>query len=318
MMYDPASLHAFAKGSIARGSKSFALASQLFDRETRERVWLLYAWCRAADDLTDGQAHGGAMAKDNDGAAALATIRARTDAAFAGRMSGDPAFDALGLLLTKVAIPRPLIDDIVAGFALDVDDWRPRSEADMLRYCYHVAGAVGVAMALVMGIAPDDEATLDRACDLGLAFQLANIARDVAEDAAADRCYLPMEWMVELDIPPGQHMHPAFRARLSVMSKWLAGMAEEYEASARWGARKLPRAAAGRCSRRQGFTATSRARCGGAATRPGTTAPARRCSASWAGWRVPAGRCCAARRNAGSVATGCGRGRARGRTDEQV
>ena len=52
--YDPQTLHGFAHDSIARGSKSFALASQLFDRETRERVWLLYAWCRAADDLTDG------------------------------------------------------------------------------------------------------------------------------------------------------------------------------------------------------------------------------------------------------------------------
>ena len=59
-------------------------------------------------------------------------------------------------------------------------------------------------------------------------------------DAAADRCYLPIEWMVELDIPPGQHMHPAFRPRLAVMAKWLSEMAEEYEASARWGARKLP------------------------------------------------------------------------------
>ena len=133
-----------------------------------------------------------------------------------------------------------MIDDIVAGFELDAKDWRPRSENDLLRYCYHVAGAVGVAMALVMGIDPDDERTLDRASDLGIAFQLANIARDVAEDAAADRCYLPVEWMVELDIPPGQHMHPAFRPRLAVMAKWLAEMAGEYEASARWGARKLP------------------------------------------------------------------------------
>src|SRR3546814_12273078 len=53
--YDAHALHGFAHDSIARGSKSFALASQLFDRETRERVWLLYAWCRAADDLTDGR-----------------------------------------------------------------------------------------------------------------------------------------------------------------------------------------------------------------------------------------------------------------------
>jgi len=243
MSYDAHALHGFAHDSIAQGSKSFALASRLFDRLTRERVWLLYAWCRAADDLVDGQDHGGAMRRGDggkrDAKAALARIDALTGQAYAGRSTGEPAFDALGLLLTEIAIPRGVIDDIIAGFALDADDWRPRSEADMLRYCYHVAGAVGVAMALVMGIDPDDETTLDRASDLGIAFQLANIARDVAEDAAADRCYLPDEWLVELDIPPGQHMHPAFRPRLSVMAKWLAGMAADYEASARWGARKL-------------------------------------------------------------------------------
>ncbi|MDZ3832365.1 MAG: phytoene/squalene synthase family protein [Sphingopyxis sp.] len=238
--YDAQALHGFAHDSIAKGSKSFALASQLFDRTTRERVWLLYAWCRAADDLTDGQDHGGAMQPGNDPVAAVAHIRRLTDAAYRGEVTGEAAFDALGLLLTEVAIPREVIDDIIAGFALDADDWRPRSEADLLRYCYHVAGAVGVAMALVMGIDPDETVTLDRASDLGIAFQLANIARDVAEDAAADRCYLPIEWLVELDIPPGQHMHPAFRPRLSVMAKWLADMAGEYEASARWGARRLP------------------------------------------------------------------------------
>lgn len=238
--YDADALQAFARDSIARGSKSFALASRLFDAATRRRVLLLYAWCRAADDLADGQDMGGTMAAGHDARAAVARIRTLTERAFAGEMTGEPAFDCLGLLLTEVAIPRAVIDDIVAGFALDADEWRPRSEADLLRYCYHVAGAVGVAMALVMGVEPDDTRTLDRACDLGLAFQLANIARDVAEDAAADRCYLPVDWLVELDIPPGQHMHPAFRSRLAVMAKWLAEMAAEYEASARWGARKLP------------------------------------------------------------------------------
>lgn len=238
--YDAQSLHGFAHDSIARGSKSFALASRLFDRITRERVWLLYAWCRAADDLTDGQDHGGAMKPGHDPAAAVERIRAQTARAFAGEPAGDPAFDALGLLLTEIDIPRAVIDDIIAGFELDARDWRPRSEADLLLYSYHVAGAVGVAMALVMGIDPDDTTTLDRASDLGIAFQLSNIARDVAEDATADRCYLPVEWMVELDIPPGQHMHPAYRSRLAVMAKWLAEMAEEYQASARWGARKLP------------------------------------------------------------------------------
>ena len=78
-VYDAHALHGFAHDSIARGSKSFALASQLFDRETRERVWLLYAWCRAADDLTDGQDHGGAMTPGHDAKAAVARIRDLTE-----------------------------------------------------------------------------------------------------------------------------------------------------------------------------------------------------------------------------------------------
>src|SRR3546814_7023227 len=140
--YDSDFLPGFAHDSIARGSKSFALASQLFDRTVRERVWLLYAWCRAADDLTDGQDHGGAMKPNHDPVAAVAHIRTQTDKAFAGEPTGDLAFDALGFLLTEVAIPRAVIDDIVAGFELDAKDWRPRSEDDLLRYAYHVAGAV--------------------------------------------------------------------------------------------------------------------------------------------------------------------------------
>lgn len=240
MSFDRAALVAHARASIARGSKSFALASKLFDRTTRERVWLLYGWCRACDDLADGQDHGGAMAAVADPQARLAEIRAKTAAAYAGVPTGDPAFDGLAQLLTEVAIPHRFAEDVIAGFALDAADWHPRSEADLLQYCYHVAGAVGCMMAVVMGVAPDDEPVLDRACDLGLAFQLANIARDVSEDAAAGRCYIPDDWLTELDIPPGQIMHPAFRPRLAQAGKWLAEMAESYEASARVGTAALP------------------------------------------------------------------------------
>ncbi|HWK35963.1 phytoene/squalene synthase family protein, partial [Sphingomonas sp.] len=125
------------------------------------------------------------------------------------------------------------------GFALDADDWRPRSEADLYRYCYHVAGSVGCMMAVAMGVSPDDTDTLDRACDLGIAFQLANIARDIEADDRVGRCYLPEEWLVEMDIPPGQHMKPPFRARLAVLARRLAVRAAAHEASARVGAARL-------------------------------------------------------------------------------
>src|SRR3546814_11014741 len=115
------------------------------------------------------------MKPGHDPAAAVAHIRAQTDKAFAGEPTGDMAFDALGFLLTEVAIPRAIIDDIIAGFELDAKDWRPRSDDALLRYSYHVAGAVGVALALVMGVDPRDETTLARPPDLVIAFHLPHI-----------------------------------------------------------------------------------------------------------------------------------------------
>ncbi|WP_290438444.1 phytoene/squalene synthase family protein, partial [Sphingobium phenoxybenzoativorans] len=184
---------------MARGSKSFAMASKLFDPVTRERAWLLYGWCRACDDLADGQDHGGAMRAVADAQVRLSTIRTLTDAALRGEATGNPAFDGFGVVAAECRIPHRFAHDLIEGFALDAREWRPRTQNDLLQYCYHVAGAVGLMMAVVMGVDPADEATLDRACDLGLAFQLANIARDVSEDDAAGRCYLPVEWLVEMD-----------------------------------------------------------------------------------------------------------------------
>jgi len=236
---DRAALVAAARDTIARGSKSFAMASKLFDPVTRERAWLLYAWCRACDDLADGQDMGGALSTVADAPARVAAMRERTATALAGRVTGDPAFDALGVVAAECGIPAQLAMDVVDGFALDAAEWRPRSEEDLYRYCYHVAGAVGCMMAIVMGVDAHDTETLDRASDLGLAFQLGNIARDVAEDDAAGRCYLPVDWLVEIDVSPGEHMKPHYRQRLAVLARRLRDRAAAYEASARIGAGAL-------------------------------------------------------------------------------
>jgi phytoene synthase len=201
----------------------------------RQRAWLLYAWCRACDDLADGQDHGHDMQVVEDPQARLAALTTLTGAALAGEWTGVPAFDALRFVAEETRMPPAFARDLIAGFALDAKDWRPRSEADLYRYCYNVAGAVGCMMAIVMGIDPGDEATLDRACDLGIAFQLANIARDIEEDDRVGRCYLPDEWLSEMNIPPGQHMKPPFRSRLAVLARRLADRAALHEASARGG-----------------------------------------------------------------------------------
>ena len=159
---DRPALVAHAQASIARGSKSFAAASRLFDRTTRERVWLLYAWCRACDDLADAQDFGGRLGKQIPADARLATIRDRTALAFAEKPSDDPAFDGFGVVARECGLTRAMAGDVIAGFALDAADWRPRSERDLMQYSYHVAGAVGVMMAVVMGVSPHDEDTLTR------------------------------------------------------------------------------------------------------------------------------------------------------------
>ena len=223
-----------------RGSRSFAAASLLFDRATAERAWLLYAWCRRCDDIVDGQDYGHGMTRVADAPARVAEVRALTEAALAGEMVGDPAFDALRIVAAETGMPPAFARDLVAGFALDADEWRPRSENDLYRYCYHVAGVVGCMMAVVMGVPPDDADTLDRAADLGIAFQLANIARDIGEDDAAGRCYLPEDWLAEMDVPPGEHMQPRYRPRLAVLATRLADRAAAFEASARAGTPALP------------------------------------------------------------------------------
>jgi phytoene synthase len=228
------SLVAEAERIIREGSKSFRFSSNLFDQKTRERAWLLYSWCRACDDLADGQILGRNAAAPADPARRIALIRDLTDRALAGETVGVAPFDALRVVASECAIPRRFIEDHLAGFALDAAGWQPADQADLLRYCYHVAGAVGCMMAVLMGVDPADEATLDRAADLGIAFQLANIARDIVEDHGVGRVYIPADWL-----GPGG-LDPADRQALVAIAERLAALSAAYEASARVGAARLP------------------------------------------------------------------------------
>ena len=232
-----ADLVARAQDAISRGSKSFRMASRLFDRTTRERAWLLYCWCRHCDDLCDGQEFGHA---GSTGPAAMAEAVALTETVLAGGEAGRLPFDALQTLLAECAVPHLYIRDHLAGFALDEQGWSPATEQDVIRYCYHVAGAVGCMMAVVMGVSPDDEETLERASDLGIAFQLSNIVRDIADDHRAGRCYIPGLWLEEAGLNRETLLLPENRARLVALAARLCALAERYEASARAGIERLP------------------------------------------------------------------------------
>jgi 15-cis-phytoene synthase len=225
-----------AEATIRAGSKSFRAASRLLDRRTRERAWLLYCWCRHCDDVTDGQLLGHGAGHQ---IGSVAEIHTMTLQVLAGQPVGELPFDALGEVLAECAIPHVYVLDHLAGFALDAEGWRPDDEADLLRYCYNVAGTVGCMMAIVMGIDQRDEETLRRACDLGVAFQLANIARDVRDDHEVGRCYLPAQWMETFAVDPRDPLRPDRRDQLVALVARICELADRYEASAVSGIARL-------------------------------------------------------------------------------
>ncbi len=239
-----AAIVATAQESIAKGSKSFSAASRLFDRRTRERAWLLYAWCRRCDDIADGQEHGHDISAVENPAERLSEISGKTETALSGEIVGDPAFDALRIFAAETDLPPTLARDLIAGFALDAEGWRPRTEDDLYLYCYHVAGCVGVMMAIVMGVDPNDRATLDRASDLGIAFQLNNIARDIVDDAMAGRRYIPDDWLADVGLDQSSFAFPKNRRQLARLATRLVDVAETYEESARYGTPALGNRAA--------------------------------------------------------------------------
>jgi 15-cis-phytoene synthase len=194
-------LLAHATETIKVGSKSFAAAARLFDAQTRRSVLMLYAWCRHCDDMVDGQELGSSTVAPSlhDAARELALLREQTTRAYADDAMIDPAFAAFQEVALRHAIAPGFAFDHLDGFAMDVGGARYETIDDTLRYCYHVAGVVGLMMAQIMGA--KEPAVLDRACDLGLAFQLTNIARDIIDDARNGRCYLPLEWLREAGIP---------------------------------------------------------------------------------------------------------------------
>ncbi|MDT8409405.1 MAG: phytoene/squalene synthase family protein [Wenzhouxiangellaceae bacterium] len=226
-----------AAATIARGSKSFAAAARLFRPAMRRDVMLLYTWCRHCDDVTDGQQFGHGQHPPADRARLEALRRDSLDAA-GGTPGPTLPYRALAEVCRRHEIEPALIEDHLKGFELDVEGWKPRSIADTLEYCYYVAGAVGVMMARIMGVR--DRPTLLRACDLGMGFQLTNIARDVVEDARAGRCYLPLEWLESGQLRIGDLARPKHHPRVFGWVEQLLARAEPYYDSAAIGVRALP------------------------------------------------------------------------------
>ncbi len=216
--------------AIIAGSKSFYAASLLLPRTLRDDAYALYAFCRTSDDLVD---------IDSGGMAAIARLRERLQRVYAGR-SDDTAIDRLFAdVVTRHALPRALPEALIDGLESDVRGTTYETIGDVYEYAARVAGSVGAMMAVLMGARSSD--LLARACDLGVAMQLTNIARDVGEDAALGRLYLPRAWLREEGISPEAWLaHPSFSPEIGRVVQRLLHAADELYARADDGIAGLP------------------------------------------------------------------------------
>lgn len=172
------------------GSKTFFAASRLLPQRVRASSIALYAFCRVADDMVDGGQHSLAEA--------MALLSHRLDAIYAGDPQDHVEDRALAIVVRRHQLPRALLDALLDGFAWDAEGRRYDTLEHVHDYGARVAGSVGAMMCWIMGVrAPQ---ALARACELGVAMQLTNIARDVGEDARNGRLYLPRRWLAEAGI----------------------------------------------------------------------------------------------------------------------
>jgi phytoene synthase len=179
------------RAMICNGSKSFYAASLLLPRKVRQAAYALYAFCRLSDDLVDVE--GGS-------AGAIARLRERLDQAYRGQPANNSVDRVFADVVAQYALPRDLPEALIEGLEWDVAGVACEDLSDVRAYGARVAGSVGAMMTVLMGVRTP--AVLARACDLGVAMQLTNIARDVGEDARNGRLYLPRSWMREEGIDP--------------------------------------------------------------------------------------------------------------------
>lgn len=218
------------RAMLRGGSRTFHAAARVLPGRVHRPATALYAFCRVADDLVDA---GG-------GTPALLHLQARLDGVYAGRPAPIPADRALAAVVARHAIPRTLLDALLEGFAWDAEGRRYDGLHDLHAYAARVAGTVGAMMALLMG--ERSPAGVARACDLGVAMQLSNIARDVGEDARAGRLYLPLAWLRHAGVDPDAWMaQPAFTPAIAGVVERLLAEAAALYARADAGIAGLPR-----------------------------------------------------------------------------
>jgi len=209
----------YCQQKAAASGSSFYYSFLFLPPERRRPITALYAFCREVDDVvdecTDAQVAG----------AKLAWWRVEVGKLFEGKPS-HPVTRALQPFLDVCQIGETRLQEIIDGMQMDLTQARYPDFAALERYCYHVAGAVGLLAAGIFGYT--NPRTLDYARQLGTAFQLTNIIRDVGEDARKNRIYLPMDELQRFGVPASDILQARSSDAFVALMKFQAERAGEY------------------------------------------------------------------------------------------
>jgi len=184
-------------------AKNFAYGIMVLPREKRRAIAAIYAFAREVDDVADGRLPANAKRER------LESLRARLDGP-----PTDSTFVALADARERFGIPRDPLVALVEGGLQDLEQTRYATFDELRGYCEKVAGAVGVACVAVYG--SDD---VERALTLGIALQLINIMRDVAEDDALGRVYLPQDELERFGVVELGRVTPQWQALMAFQAR---------------------------------------------------------------------------------------------------
>jgi len=211
--------HQYCQNKAAASGSSFYYSFMFLDPARRQAITALYAFCREVDDVVD-------ECRDS----ALAHVKLDW-----WRQEIDRVFDVtpthpVGIALQEICGPfglaRERLLEIIDGMAMDLQNKRYADFAALQDYCYHVASVVGLLSATIFGVS--DSRTLDYAHDLGIAFQLTNIIRDVGEDARRGRIYLPLDELQRFQVPEADILAARTSSNFLNLMAFQAERAEAY------------------------------------------------------------------------------------------
>jgi phytoene synthase len=211
--------HDYCQDKAAQSGSSFYYSFMFLPPERRQAITALYAFCREVDDVVD-ECHDVSLAQTK-----LEWWRQEIGRVFDATPT-HPVGHALKDVLQRFDLPREQLLEIIDGMAMDLAQTRYLDFKGLQLYCYRVASVVGLLAAEIFGY--QDRQTLKYAHDLGLAFQLTNIIRDVGEDARRGRIYLPIEDLQRFQVPASEILEAQYSERFRALMAFQAERAEHY------------------------------------------------------------------------------------------